>query len=279
MRKTIFITLIYLLIESFSFSVSSFAENQTQDEMNAVLKTFLPPNAQLVYPEAPKGTKSYQFYDFDQDGQNELIVTFKMKAADQPNPSQYGVILLRKNKEGWEKVWETQTQGVGLPYSGFADLTGDGKKEFLFGIAIGASAGNQLQIYHYHGHALKKIAEIPYHMLELLGNDKVSLAVWQRYIANTYFVDVLMWDGKKFVFNEERFASYYPVIENFYKNKIGAMDAWFYWYTLADAQIKANLFERAAESIQRGIALAQQKQLPDEIENFHKLKEKLEGKR
>ncbi|MBU8906188.1 hypothetical protein [Desertibacillus haloalkaliphilus] len=57
------------------------------------------------------------------------------------------------------------------------------------------------------------------------------------------------------------------------------MDAWFYWYTLADAQIKASLFDQAKASIQKGMSLAEQLSLPDVVENFKELHVKLENKK
>lgn len=57
------------------------------------------------------------------------------------------------------------------------------------------------------------------------------------------------------------------------------MDAWFYWYTFADAQIKANLFDKAKKSIQKGTTLARQSSLPDAVENFKQLNDKLEKKK
>ena len=241
-----------------------------------IINEFVPPNSILVSPEEPKLTKPYQFYDFNQDGLEEMIITFKIKAKEQPNPSQYGVIVLRKENERWEKTWETQKQGVGLDYSGVADITGDGIKEYLFGVTIGASAGNKLEIFKWNNNSLKMIAEVPYHMMELLSNKEVGIAVWQRYIADTYFVDVLKWNGEKLDLDEELYSSYYPVIEKFYNDKISKMDAWFYWYTLADAQIKANLFEKARNSIQKGTTLAKQLSLPDAVKNFERLSDKLE---
>ncbi|WP_428909938.1 hypothetical protein [Niallia sp. Krafla_26] len=267
MKKILlFFVLVTILLNFFSIV--------TEAEEKDLFK-FLPPNATLVSPE---GVKPYLLYDFNQDGQEEMIINFKLKANVQPNPSQYGVIVLRKDHDGWEKIWETQTQGVGLDYSGVTDITGDGISEYLFGVTIGASAGNILEIFKWDQHSLKKIAEVPYHRLELLKNEKVSLAVWQRYIADTYFVDVLTWNGEKLVLDEERYASYYPQIEKFFYDKLAKMDAWFYWYTLADAQIKANQFEKAKESIQKGTALAKKLSLSDVVENFGELKDKLRKK-
>jgi hypothetical protein len=271
---TIFASVILNLLPTFTH-----AEEIVTKDLMKIINEFVPPNSILVSPEEPKSTKPYQFYDFNQDGQEEIIITFEIKAKEQPNPSQFGVIVLRKENERWKKTWETQTQGVGLDYSGVADITGDGIKEYLFAVTIGASAGNKLEIFKWKNNSLKMIAEVQYHMMNLLSNKKVGIAVWQRYIADTYFVDVLKWNGKKLILDEELYSSYYPEIEKFYNDKISKMDAWFYWYTLADAQIKANLFEKARDSIQKGTTLAKQLSLADEVESFEQLSEKLKKKK
>ncbi|WLR55569.1 hypothetical protein LC048_00675 [Mesobacillus subterraneus] len=276
MKKIILFAVLVSVVIS---PIFTHAEERSDKDLMKIINEFVPPNSKLVSPEEPKSTKPYQFYDFNQDGQEEIIITFEIKAKEQPNPSEYGVIVLTKENEKWEKAWDTRKQGVGLDYSGFADITGDGIKEYLFGVTIGASAGNNLEIFKWSINSLKMIAEVPYHMMELLSNKKVGIAVWQRYIADTYFVDVLKWNGKKLVQDEELYSSYYPAIEKFYNDKISKMDEWFYWYTLADAQIKANLFEKARDSIQKGTTLAKQLSLPDAVENFEQLSDTLEKKK
>ncbi len=278
MKKFLLFTILATVILNLS-PIFTHAEEKLNKDLMKIIKEFVPPNSILVSPEEPKSTKPYQFYDFNQDGQEEIIITFEIKAKEQPNPSQYGVIVLRKENERWEKTWETQTQGVGLDFSGLADITGDGIKEYLFGVTIGAAIGNKLEIFKWNNNSLKMIAEVPYHMMELLSNKKVGIAVWQWYIADTYFVNVLKWNGEKLVLDEELYSSYYPVIEKFYNDKISKMDAWFYWYTLADAQTKANLFEKARNSIQRGTTLAKQLSLPDAVKNFERLSDKLEKRK
>lgn len=154
-----------------------------------------------------------------------------------------------------------------------------GIKEYLFGVTIGASAGTKLEIFKWKNNSLKMIVEVLYHMMEVLSNKKIGIAVWQRSIADTYFVDVLKWNGKKLILDEELYSSYYPEIEKFYNDKISKMDAWFYWYTLADAQIKANLYDKAKKSIQKGTTLAKQSSLPEVVENFEQLSEMLKKKK
>ncbi|CAH2717067.1 hypothetical protein BACCIP111895_04256 [Neobacillus rhizosphaerae] len=114
-------------------------------------------------------------------------------------------------------------------------------------------------------------------MIELISNKTVGIAVWQWFIADACNVDVLKWNVQKLILDEKLYSEYYPVIEKFYKDKISKMDAWFYWYTLADAQIKANLFEKATKSIQKGTTLAKQFS-PDSVDYFNQLSAKLEKK-
>ncbi|WP_078380749.1 hypothetical protein [Sutcliffiella halmapala] len=278
MKKIIIVTL--LVFGLFYMSPPSiYGEDRLNKDYRIAINKFLPSSAQLVKPENPKSTKSIQFYDFDRDGKEELIITFEIKAKVQPNPSQFGAIILRKENEKWEKIWETQTHGAGLDFSGLFDITGDGVKEYLFGVTIGAAAGNNLEIFKWSNHSLNLLADVPYHRLEVITNEDVGIAVWRRYIADTYFVDVLKWNGKRMVPDEGLFVKYYPEIEKFHKEKITKMDAWFYWYTLADAQIKANLFDDAANSIKKGVTLAEELLIPEIVKNFNQLNEKLNKKR
>ncbi|MFD4820523.1 hypothetical protein [Peribacillus butanolivorans] len=254
-------------------------ENQEKDLMN-IVKKFKPSNSLLVNPEKPFSTQPIQLYDFNHDGQKEIIATFEIKAKEQPSPSQYGVMVLKKVNNRWEKVWETKRQGVDLDFSGVADITGDGIKEYLFGVTIGAALGSKLEIFQWNDNSIKKIANVPYHEIDLVkGNQKEGLAVWRWYLADSFLVDVLSWDGEKLVYDKELYSKYYPVIEKFYKGKIPKMDAWFYWYCLADAQIKANLFVEASKSIEKGSLLAKKLSMPEVVQTFNKLSDKLEEKK
>jgi hypothetical protein len=270
MKKILLNTVLAFIVLNLS-PVYTDAHKNFNDDPLKIAKEFVPSNSSLVSPEEPVSTKPVQFYDFNKDGQKEIIITFEIKAKKQPSPSQFGAIILRKENEEWKKVWETKTQGVGLQYSGFADITGDGTKEYLFGVTMGAAAGNKLEIFKWVNNSLAKIANVHYHKMELLNNKSVGIAVWQWFIAETYFVDVLKWDGQNLTPNEKLFSKYYPVIEKFHKDKISKMDAWYYWYTLADAQIKANLFDKATKSIQKGSTLAKQISSPGDVEYFNQL--------
>ncbi|MBA9026333.1 hypothetical protein [Peribacillus huizhouensis] len=279
MKKIILLFILIFGILNLS-QIFVYADSEQNKEFIQIVKEFIPSNSLLVSPENPLSTQPIQQYDFNQDGQKEIIITYEIKAKDQPSPSQYGVILLKKEQKSWIKIWETEREAVGLHFSGFADITGDGINEYLFGWTIGASAGNQLEIFKWTDRSFKMIAKVPYHKLDLLNeNKKVALAVWQRYIADTYFVDVLTWNGEKLILNAELYSRYYPKIKRFFDAKISKMDAWFYWYCLADAQLKANLLDEASDSIQKGSMLAKKLSMPDVIQNFKELSKRLKEKK
>lgn len=223
------------------------------DHSKDIVKPFLPANSELAEAKEPLETNAIQQYDFDRDGQAELIVTFKVIGE----PIQLKAVVLKKEGEQWKKVWEVTGEGYEISYAGLADMDGDGVKEFVIGWKIGESAGSELEVFQWQGNTLNKLNDsIPYHKLEVLTQGKQTyLAVWSRFCCDAYTVDVLKWDGAEFIQDDKMFAIYYPKIKGFYKKKIKEMDAWYYWYALADAQIKANLPQQARLSVQKGLSL------------------------
>ena len=279
MKKIVLLTLLSLAAINF-ISITVHANEDQKKDLMKIVKAFMPSNSSLISPENPSSTQPIQLYDFNHDGQKEIIFTFEIKAKEQPSPSQYGAIVLKKDNADWRKIYETKKQGVGLDFSGLADITGDGTKEYLFGVTIGADIGSELEVFQWVNSSFKKIADVPSNKIDIVkGNQKVGLAVWQKFVGDSYLVDVLKWNGEKLVYDKELYSKYYPVIEKFYNDKISEMDAWFYWYSLADAQIKANKFEEASKSIQKGISVAEKIPMLDVAQDFNDLTERLENKR
>ncbi|PAQ13396.1 hypothetical protein CD798_14975 [Bacillaceae bacterium SAOS 7] len=273
MRITLVTLLTFWALNTFPIFVHA------KEDSIKIVQEFKPPNSLLISPEKPTPASSIQLYDFDQDGQNEIIFTFEIKANEQPSPSQIGAMILKKKKTSWQKIREIKTQGVGLDFSGLADITGDGTKEYLFGVTRGAAIGSNLEILQWTNYSLQKIADAPYHIMDIvIKNKKIGIATWNMYIGDSYLVDVLKWNGERLVYNKALYLKYYPTIEKFYKEKISKMNAWFYWYCLADAQIKANKLEEASKSIQKGRFLAEKLPLPDAVHLFNELNHVLKEK-
>lgn len=279
MKMTLIILLIFGGMNFSSILVR--AEQIQGPSLMKIVENFKPSNAILIKADRPSSAKPIQFYDFNHDGQKEIIITYEIKAKEQPSPSQFGVMILKKEKDGnWRKLFNDQVQGVDLDFSGLADITGNGVKDYLWGVTIGAAAGSRLKVIHWDDTSLKEIGDEPYHKIDLVkGNQKVGIATWHMYIGDSYLVDVLKWNGEKLVYDQELYSTYYPSIEKFYKNKIGKLDAWYYWYCLADAQTKANLFDEASKSIKKGKSLAKKVSMPEVVQDFNNLSNALEKKK
>ena len=240
----------FILLTVFICSTIQVQAAEHQKDLREIVKDFLIKDSELVEAEEPGNTKAILQYDFDNDEQHELIVTFKEK-------EQLKAMVLKKENGQWKKVWETNGEGFDIHYSGLEDIDRDGVKEFLIGWMIGASAGNELEVFQWQKDSLHKLnGSIPYHKLEIINEGKQTyLALWQRFCCDAYTVEVLKWNGTEFVQDDKTYAMYYPKIKAFYQEKIAEMDAWYYWYALADAQVKANLLQEASISIEKGLAL------------------------
>ncbi|PFK66601.1 hypothetical protein COJ21_24480, partial [Priestia megaterium] len=113
MKMTLIILLIFGGMNFSSILVR--AEKIQGPSLMKMVENFKPPNATLIKADRPSSAKPIQFYDFNHDGQKELIITYEIKAKEQPSPSQFGVMILKREKDGnWRKLFNDQVQGVDL---------------------------------------------------------------------------------------------------------------------------------------------------------------------
>ncbi|WP_131821442.1 FG-GAP repeat domain-containing protein [Desulfofundulus thermosubterraneus] len=89
--------------------------------------------------------------DLNHDGQPEIIAGYRTSQGSA------GVLILTGIKQGqWRKLWQEEG-GYSLERLQLTDITGDGRDELLIGWAIGASAGNGLDILAWQDGNLKKL--------------------------------------------------------------------------------------------------------------------------
>lgn len=96
MKKIILFTLLSLPFVNF-FLISVYANENENNDLIKIVQAFKPLNSVLISPEKPFSTYPIQLYDFNKDGQKEIIFTFEIKAIEQPSPSQYGTMVLKKD--------------------------------------------------------------------------------------------------------------------------------------------------------------------------------------
>lgn len=215
----------------------------------------LPTGASLVTAQLPIDVKPVNEVDLDGDGYPELIVTYQLHGA----PGETEVMVLKETNGSWEKIWEQKGIGYDFTYAGFADITGDGKEELLVGWTIGVSAGNMLDIFAWENDTFNKIASVNYHIMELFKvqeDQRVRIATWQKDTGDAFFVDVLKWENGEMKSDEASYPYYFPEVIDYYEKKVKeAPDTPFYWYYLADAELKAKRYEAAIQSAKKGMSL------------------------
>src|SRR5690554_4964368 len=78
LKKTVLLLITFLLISIQSAGAVSRAEPETQPLYETV-KELLPPEAEFIKPNTPESVSSIQVYDFDQDNQQEMMVTYRLE--------------------------------------------------------------------------------------------------------------------------------------------------------------------------------------------------------
>lgn len=248
-------------------SASSKQHPQKGQDLAAIVQPFLPEGARLQKPEplweslygdngVPENNLAVQTADLTGDSKPEIIAGYRV------SPGRVGVLVLQQD-ESWREIYRKEDCGYALDRLQAADITGDGRAELLVGGAIGASAGVGLEILTWDGQGLRKMAQTGYHRLEvkdlpgIYGPDgKQELITWSKDTGDAMAVEVYRWNGEKPVPAEDTYRAYFPKVVEYYQERVKKMpEAAFYWYYLADAQVKAGKFQDALASADKGLAL------------------------
>lgn len=252
-----------------------------QNDINYVniIKEFLPPNSQIVTLSSTNGETTEEdnilLKDLDNDGENEIITAYKIAGEDE----KVNILILKKVRENWIRALDESGEGFKLDLALTADIDGDGQNEVLLSRRIGGTVG-QLFTYKWNNNLLNKISNegLYYSKLDIVdvpGKNIRAVATWQHDTGDAYMIDILKWNGKTFVPDENPYPDYFKQsVVPYYEQKVKEMpNAGFYWYYLADAQIKAGDKTSALNSIEKGLELRLDASYPPK-EAFDELKEK-----
>ncbi|UTE78562.1 VCBS repeat-containing protein [Rossellomorea sp. KS-H15a] len=130
-----------------------------QQELKQAIQSFVPPQAEWLSPNEDKTADTIQETDLDGDGEEELIVFYRLP---EETSQMEGIVL--ENKEGkWTKVAGIKNIGRELMKVEASDLNGDGTKELLIGFSYAAEASDSaLVVYDLEGKKPHKLFESQY---------------------------------------------------------------------------------------------------------------------
>lgn len=248
----------------------------SEEKAVTVVNEFLAKGAQIVNPQTPEGAKGVQLVDLNGDGEDEIVALYKLNGTQ----SRAGLLVLKYAADGtWSKVSDYQSDGFGVNYLKFANITGDKGNNIVVGWNLG-SIFNELNIFSLENNQLKKItsnycSKIEVEDMDGNKNGQSEIALWIHDTGEAFQIDVFKWNGEELVSDQDAHPNYFQKVTQYYEQKVKEMpDAAFYWYYLADAQIKADNPKDALSSITAGLAIKAEHSdyYPDNSE-FEKLKE------
>ncbi|MGE4282765.1 MAG: hypothetical protein AB7G87_03510 [Clostridia bacterium] len=238
-----------LLVRSFTGITKKVTSNFKKEDLNEVVKQFIPADAKLIIPQYPVGISGIQSIDLDGDRENELVTSYQIN-------NETITVILKKQNNQWNKIHEMKNSDYqALSYIDFADVRGLGKKDILMGWKT-QDTNNILDIFSWTDKTSKKIATFNYNRVEVLDNQAPSnaeIAVWNKIDDGSFDIKLLMWNGTDFV-PARNISRYYATSAVRYyvqaarqKPMVGAN-----WYYLSDALIKAEMYRDALVAIEMG---------------------------
>lgn len=235
-----------------------------------IVKKFLPKNSQIVTSSNTKEGENVLLKDLNNDGKIEIVSAYKSIGQSE----KINIIVLKRIGNNWAKVLDEPVEGFKADIALTADIDGDGKDEVLLGRRVGGTLG-QLSIYKWNNNTLDKmpiqwnsdvldkmpVGDIDYSKVDIVdipGKDMKAIAVWNHYTGDAYMINVLKLNGKTFESADDLCPDYFKQkVVPYYEQKVKEMPkAGFYWYYLADSQIKAGDKKSALKSIEEGSNVA-----------------------
>ena len=228
-----------------------------------IVKKFLPENSQIITSSNEDGKKTEEdnilLKDLDNDGESEIITAYKPSGQQASVDEKINLLVLKKSGEKWFKALDESGQGFKLDLALAADI--DGEEEVLLSRRVGGQWGN-LFVYEWNDNVLNKVSsdDLYYSKLDIVGvpgKDKKDIALWQHDTGDAYMIDILRWNGKTFVSEKIDFPDYFKQsVVPYYEQKVKEMPgAGFYWYYLAEAQLKSDDKKAALKSAEKGLKL------------------------
>ena len=234
---------------------------------------FLPEGAEIVIPLNPKEVLLIKIGDLDGDGNLEAVIPYKLL-------DEYYLMVLKNYNGQWHSVFSIKGKGIGINYLHYVDFDGSGVENIVVGWQIGA-IWSELNVFTWKVYGLKRIVkDLNYSILQVFSlpnTNRKDFAVWQHDTGDAYKIEVFGIEKDNIFKDKSVYKDYFKMVAGYYEKKVKEMpDAAFYWYYLADAQIKKGENKAALESIDKGLSMNME--YPPK-EAFLDLRDKAEEKR
>lgn len=220
-------------------------------EYTSLLRALLPGDASLLM--SGEHAVSYQA-DLDGDGTNEVIGAYKWH-------EKVYLLILKHFTQGWRAVAHIEGRGYDISYLYVAPVTGKRLANIIAGWQVGA-IWSELALYGWTQQGVQEMTkpDISFSGIEVedmpIKDGQYELALWSHSTGEAYIVEVYRWKEDKLEQALDTYPYYFKKVAGYYKKKTKEMpDAAFYWYYLADAQVKIGELSKAMQSIDIALRL------------------------
>lgn len=237
-----------------------------------LVKKFVPFDSQILFINAPYKRPAIILKDLDGDDIEEIIAAYKYNGEN--------YILILKNYLGyWYILANLKGTGYNITYLDAYPITNSKINNLIVGWQQGA-IWSELNIFQLTELGFKNIAppNTYYSKIEILdipvNNDgKYGVALWLHDTGEAYTVEVYKWQNGIFVPAKNLYPYYFKKVVKYYEKMVlEHPEAAFYWYYLADAEMKAGRQKEALEAIDKALGLASAyPSYEKELLNFKKL--------
>ncbi|NOU94491.1 DUF3298 domain-containing protein [Paenibacillus sp. LMG 31456] len=228
-------------------------------QVTQLVRAFLPRGAELLTIEG-YGSPQPAVYavDLDGDGVDEVTAVYRSQG-------EVYLLVLKYSDNVWSTAANVKGTGYQVSVLTAAPVTTPGINNLIVGWRVG-SIWSQLSVYEWTADGLRDIlappdANFSYMQVEDMPSEQgkdglAEFALWIHDTGEAYIVEVVRWHEGKLVPAPDVYLYYYPKVVRYYEHLVRQYpDYAFYWYYLADAQIKAGMKQAAAISIKKGLSL------------------------
>ncbi|OSB14910.1 WG repeat-containing protein [Clostridium botulinum] len=222
-----------------------------------IINKYLPMGSQIIVEEDNNNEPLIIRANLNGYGLGEIIVAYRWQEENY-------IMVLERYCNQWSVIDNIRGKGYDISYLKVAPITDNAMDNLIIGWRRGA-IWSELDILQWTPYGFKRVIDegIYYSKIEVENmksvkamNDKNEIALWLHDTAEAYKVEIYRWSLGKLVKAEDVYPYYFNKVIDFYKTKLQEEpDLPVYWYYLADAQIKGEMYEDALKSIDKALEL------------------------
>ena len=229
--------------------------DRMQDYEN-ILKQFLPPTATILELQQPKRQAAILLADIDGDQVEELIGAYKIQEENY-------ILILKKRNQQWQSFTHIKGSGYGISDFLVAPITNNRTNTLIVGWQIG-SVWSKLDLLEWKKSELVRLPtnNIVYSKLEVEdmpsshGEDGIAeIAFWKHDTDEAYKVSIYRFGGDRPIRAKDVYPYYFKKVGAYYQELLRTNELPIYWFYLADAQEKADMFDQALVSIDQSLII------------------------